>query len=272
MKPFAFQHMNLEDHPVFVNISVIHYKKPLYNEVLTGSGKPYLCFTYGKITKITSEGQQKEVSQVELQPVENYYSLSTEANSRIIALSIKPDLLFNITNTPIGKQTGNVYHILEPGLQNSLNKIKNRLENLSDIEEIWAFIESELATYNSSWKKPVPISHIIDYIFERKGHISLQEILQEFPLAKSTLHAHFKKYIGLPPKFYIRLIHFNFIVREMLKNNSSVKDFIYDSNYYDYSHFKKDFKIFLGINPAELEKIKDKSLATLFDEVAYRLR
>lgn len=272
MKPFAFQHLNLKDHPVFINLSVIQYNQPLQNEILIGSGKPYLCFIYGEITKLDSEGNFKKVNGIELQPVENHYSMSTEVNSKIIAIAIKPDLLYNITRSGIGNQTGNLFNGLEKEFQKQLIILKESLQDIHDIQKIWEVIKSQLDSFTYRWSNPTPISQIIDFIYQKKGNISLKDILERFPLAKSTLHAHFKKYIGVPPKFYVRLIHFNFVIREMLENNISIKNFIYDSNYYDYSHFKKDFQIFMGMKPTDLEKIKDKSLDNLFQNVAYRLK
>jgi AraC-like DNA-binding protein len=57
----------------------------------------------------------------------------------------------------------------------------------------------------------------------------------------------FNKEVGASPYQFICLVRFNFIIRELTENkHNSLEELIQKYNYYDHSHFEKDFKKFLG--------------------------
>ena len=271
MQPFVFQHKDLESHPLFINLSLIQYVNTVEKDLLIGSGKAFICFTYGNFNKITSQGSKPEIGPVEVQPVENFYHLGSSNHSKLIAIGIKPDLLYNIVELPENMPPENLFPLLPPALQELFLQLRNRLSNVVDIKEAEKIIIKNLSPFIHQWSAPTPLTPIINMIFEKEGKTTIQEILNHFPVSKSSLHSYFKRYIGFPPNFYIRLIRFNFFLRSILRNSYSIQEAIYQNEYFDYSHLKKDFARFTGITPKELNQIKNKSLIEVFEKINYRI-
>ncbi|MBR9916006.1 MAG: AraC family transcriptional regulator [Algicola sp.] len=59
----------------------------------------------------------------------------------------------------------------------------------------------------------------------------------------------FKKIVGLTPGKYIRLYRFLKLMRKHESHEIDLNDLILMYNYYDRSHFTKDFKLFMRQSP-----------------------
>lgn len=95
------------------------------------------------------------------------------------------------------------------------------------------------------------IDEAIDLIFKRRGLISVDEILKKLPISQKNLQIQFKKMVGLTPIKFIKLNKFLSMIKYMKKKKISITELIDTYNYYDLSHFTKDFKLFMGQTPSE---------------------
>ena len=78
------------------------------------------------------------------------------------------------------------------------------------------------------------------------------EIIDNYPNTQKHLIDQFKKYIGLTPKYYQRILRFNEILQQIQKKeNITWTQIAYQCGYSDQSHFIKEFKHFSGFNPKE---------------------
>ena len=87
-------------------------------------------------------------------------------------------------------------------------------------------------------------------IINEKGLISLQEIQQKINISERSLERYFKKNIGISPKFYSRVIRLSNIFKLIQEGKTNWADIIYQSGFYDQSHFIKNFKEFTGEEPS----------------------
>ncbi len=80
----------------------------------------------------------------------------------------------------------------------------------------------------------------------------LNRLVQAYPHTQKHLIDQFKKYVGLTPKYYQRILRFNEILAQIhQKEKLSWTQISYDCGYADQSHFIKEFKHFSGFNPEE---------------------
>lgn len=93
------------------------------------------------------------------------------------------------------------------------------------------------------------IDKAIDFIFEKKGMLQINDLLKKVSFSQKSLETKFKKIIGLTPGKYIKLIRFSALMRKYKGNEINLNDLIYSYDYYDQSHFIKDFKLFLNQTP-----------------------
>lgn len=63
----------------------------------------------------------------------------------------------------------------------------------------------------------------------------------------------FLKYVGYTPKHYYRIVRFNKALRQMHESKKSLTSICYDCDYYDQSHFIKDFRQFTGTTPKHFQ-------------------
>ena len=78
--------------------------------------------------------------------------------------------------------------------------------------------------------------------------LNVLDIINEISTSQKTLEVQFKKIVGLTPGRYIRLFRFQQLMRKYYSGDIELKDLIYKYNYYDSSHFAKDFKLFMKQN------------------------
>ena len=95
-----------------------------------------------------------------------------------------------------------------------------------------------------------PIESTLDLIFNSKGMATVTEMTTIAGVGERQLERLFKKYVGLSPKYYARIIRFNYIFQLIKSKNSSWTEIVYQSGYYDQSHFIRNFKAFTGEDPS----------------------
>ena len=95
------------------------------------------------------------------------------------------------------------------------------------------------------------IDRAIHLIEEKEGMVSVCDILSQFPFSQKTFETHFKKIVGVTPGKFIRLHRFTKLMRRYESQELSVKDLILMYDYYDRSHFAKDFKLYMNESPRQ---------------------
>lgn len=108
-----------------------------------------------------------------------------------------------------------------------------------------------------------PLKAPLDLIFNSNGMVSVSEMAQAVSLGERQLERLFKKYIGLSPKYYARIIRFNYIFQLIKSEKSTWAEIVYQSGYYDQSHFIRNFKAFTGEDPSSYF-FQEKNLANFF--------
>ena len=88
-------------------------------------------------------------------------------------------------------------------------------------------------------------------IKEEQGLLSVNDLLKKVPFSQKTLENNFKKMVGLTPSKYIRIQRFLNLMKKYENNTIDFKDLIYMYNFYDESHFAKDFKSFTSKLPKD---------------------
>ncbi|MAU70766.1 MAG: AraC family transcriptional regulator [Pseudozobellia sp.] len=80
--------------------------------------------------------------------------------------------------------------------------------------------------------------------------ISLPTVQNELNITERSLERYFKQYVGISPKLYARINRFQTALETLRKSNfDSLTDIAYQNNYFDQSHFIRDFKEFAGTTP-----------------------
>lgn len=178
------------------------------------------------------------------------YELEINSTSENIGLAMKPTSLYKILNTDISKL--NDQHIPLSQVNKNLNDLfskvfmANRHNESKLIEEIYALFENISISTDPNL---LHIDNCIEYISQKEGLLQVNDLLHIIPLSQKTLEIQFKKIVGITPGKYIRHYRFKRLMQKYGSGKYRISDLMYMFDYYDQSHFTKDFKFFIGQNP-----------------------
>ncbi|MGH1366472.1 MAG: AraC family transcriptional regulator [Calditrichia bacterium] len=176
------------------------------------------------------------------------YGFANFANAPIISLANK--------ETPIAQLFGD-----KPAgeLEQSIIAAKDTQGRIEIIEDFLNTKLKEQSTIDNIVKSTV------DAIFQSKGSKSIHAILKDELPKRRNLERKFLKQVGISPKQLGKVIRLQTALTMILsEQRESLTQIAYDSDYYDQSHFIKDFKEFTGTNPKEFSKDQQHILSSLF--------
>lgn len=183
------------------------------------------------------------------------YQFSVNEVGYSCGINFKPTTLFKLTNLDVSEFTNknvclnSIAKVLSEKFEfifkNHQNDFKNMFKKIEDLILELPLIEN---------KNTIAIDEVVDFIHEKEGMLAVSELIEKIPFGQKTLETQFKKMVGLTPAKYIRVHRFINLMKQYEKNNINLKDLIYMYDYYDESHFLKDFKSFTSKSPKEFFK------------------
>ncbi|SNR15119.1 helix-turn-helix domain-containing protein [Tenacibaculum jejuense] len=145
------------------------------------------------------------------------------------------------------------------------SELITRLKNLKSIEAKIRCIDTFLLkmfneNYNSDDEKWNPI---IDELYYQYNAINLADLSNKLQLSIRQFQRNFKSQFGITPKKFQQIARMQSIVKKgLLNNDKNYLSTIYDSGYFDQSHFIKDFKAMVKRKP--LEYFNEQNFTTNF--------
>jgi hypothetical protein len=95
----------------------------------------------------------------------------------------------------------------------------------------------------------------IDTILSTKGRVAINEILNYDLARRRQLERKFSQRVGISPKQLGKIIRLQETLKMLLnQHEGSLTEIAYENQYFDQSHFIKDFKEFTGVNPKDFYK------------------
>jgi AraC-like DNA-binding protein len=177
------------------------------------------------------------------------YNFSTNSITTSIGANLHPTALHKLLNIDVSKlknthapllQINKIFH----------DKLVSIFQDFKDYNELIYNLNSFfLNTPLHINKNTRQIDRAISLIREKEGLLSVLDILDEILISQKSLEIYFKKIVGLTPGKYIRQYRFIKLMRKYESKELDLKDLMYMFNYYDSSHFSKDFKLFMLQTP-----------------------
>lgn len=189
------------------------------------------------------------------------YQFLVNSKGHSYGISFHPTAIYKLTKLDVSTITGKhlpliefskaLYETLNPIFKKHQNNISNLTKNLKKALSYFPLEQNNTITQ---------IDRVIELIQLKEGLINTNEILDYVNFSQKTLETQFKKIIGLTPGKYIRLYRFLKLMRKYESKEIDLKDLIHMYNYYDQSHFAKDFKHFMKQSPKEYFKSEHRLL------------
>jgi AraC-like DNA-binding protein len=231
------------------------YKQFGPGEVIWAKGDVELLFHFGA-RYINSKNEIISCSFL-IGPLTNYINLTSFGNIRLVGARFHPGGF-------------------APFFRISMNSLRNQIVPLSDLigrnaeileERLFeASLEDSISVLQHFLLEKLhtvsyhPISELAKWVEKENGMVPLQNIEQLTGLSLRQIERKFNEFVGFSPKKMATIYRFN-AAREHLRKHPEmdVMDLAFHYGYYDYSHFSKDFRKYLGITPIEF---KNSMLAT----------
>ena len=107
--------------------------------------------------------------------------------------------------------------------------------------------------------KPDAMVSVAHHIDQQEGHVNLSSLCGQTGLSVKQFERRFKATTGFPPKIYARIARFQSTKRKYVScNMNSLTELAYACNYYDQSHFTREFIEFSGVPPSHYFSYIDK--------------
>ena len=185
----------------------------------------------------------------------NYLSISAHPDSEMLVVQFKPQGAYPFFHQPINQYNDKVIPA-EQIFGASILNTRKAILNESKTEKKFEVIEKWLT--NRFQESLIPNEALTNIVMamQEQPQVPLHQVTADFPNSHKHLIDEFKKYCGLTPKIYHRILRFNEILQLIHKKEKiSWSNIAYQCGYTDQSHFIKEFKAFSGFNPQEFIKL-----------------
>lgn len=235
------------EHSFFKDIVRIDYSFDTQPMLINDYGYSYLMFCYGEFTAIDHKGSAVPVPHCLLKSTGDYFNITAKKNNIWITFEMPNHVLHNITGIPAFESRNKLYDLKDYVDSQLCDELYEKLRNVKDLNELSRITDSYLQPYYNTWQRPLVSTPIVDFIYQEKGLIKLSDLLEKVAFSERTLERLFKKEVGSTPYRFICLVRFNYVIREVEHNpDIKISTLVARYNYFDHSHFEKDFKKFLG--------------------------
>ncbi|QUS59042.1 AraC family transcriptional regulator [Pseudovibrio brasiliensis] len=99
-------------------------------------------------------------------------------------------------------------------------------------------------------KAPAYLHKGIKMIEKANGAIRLSEVIDSCNVPARTFHSAFKEVVGLPPKYFCRVIQFNYVGQLIVSNGyDQLAGIAAEAGFFDQAHFSRAFQEFAAQSP-----------------------
>jgi len=195
--------------------------------------------------------------------IRKHFFLENTGASGIIGIKLKPTALTHLFGLAMHHFTDKVIDI-SSALGQHFTSTEQKLRASTDHEEKISLLNTHFKNLIAKYPfKESVADKAIDLIFARHGMIPVSAIALAAGVGERQLENLFKSYVGLSPKFFTRIIRFNYIFKLIQENNQSWSGLAYEASFFDQSHFIRNFRDFTGENPSDYA-FDEKNLANFF--------
>lgn len=182
-----------------------------------------------------------------------------------IAICFYPHGFANFANTPLKNLVDKETPIENLFGEIQANELEQRILHATNTQERIEIIETFLLNkLNEETTVENIVKTTVDTLISTKGSIPINIILKDDLSKRRQLERYFKKQIGISPKQLSKVIRLQATLQMLLNTSETLTDIAYENEYFDQTHFIKDFKEFVGITPKEFLGNESMALSTLF--------
>lgn len=235
------------NHSFIKDIVRIDYEADMPLQCVNDYGFSYIMFRFGDFEAYDYQNNPVPIPKIFVKGTGDFFNVKAYNKSTWISIELPNHSLYNITKLIATKCRNKLIDLYDYVNASILDKLYYEIYENKTVASMSQTLDKHLHQFYSTWNYDLDSTVIVNHIYNLKGLLSVSELSEQFPYGERTIERMFHREVGSSPYRFICLVRFNFIIRELEhKDSDSLEDLIVKYNYYDHSHFEKDFKKFLG--------------------------
>lgn len=173
---------------------------------------------------------------------------------RAIRVDLLPGGMYRLLGTPMHEHFDDGFNARDIfGVD--MRILNDQLQHILDLEEGKDLVEKFLLSRVKDLKEKLPFDSAIQILFRAQGKMSMEETAALSCLSLRQFERKCQERLGMNPKLFARILKFSkaYRLHEALPQQSWIS-IAHQAGYYDQMHMIKDFKVFTGVNPSEIEQ------------------
>lgn len=243
--------------------AIFHYEgfKPDHSiERVVPTGHIFILFELDGYVRNTYNNQTlqpiAEYSKVWLSGAHrDHISISVHDDSQMLVVQFKPygsHPFTHVSTETLNERVMPVQEVMGEGLLH----LRDEMMETQNTDDKFSLIEQWLLDrFDQSRQAPVELREFIAEL-QAQPIIKLHDLVESYSSTQKNLISQFRKYVGLTPKAYQRILRFNDLLLKIKQQETfSWAEVAYECGYSDQSHFIREFQNFSGMNPDEFAKL-----------------
>jgi AraC-like DNA-binding protein len=170
-----------------------------------------------------------------------------------LGVRLYPHAVNQLLNMPANEVVNHVFDFSDVLRQDGTD-LADQVYSAANTHERIAGV-SDYLTKKTANKKLDPVKYFVDQVIRGKGPVDISKMQEESGLSVKQFERRFKAIAGFPPKYFARIARFQAVKDSYaLGNFQSMTSLAYACNYFDQSHFNREFKEFSGVQPLQYFK------------------
>lgn len=237
--------------------------RTVVQQKIVPDGFPELIFHYAEPYRININGVWETQSPCLLAgQIRNHFFLENTGTSGMIGVKLKPTAVTRLFGIQMDQLTDKVLDA-EEAIGDCITRLGKSILGNKNHEQKVAVIETFLSSIEKNEYMGDVVDEAINIMVEHNGMLTISDVLQKLDVGERKLERLFQKYVGISPKFYSRIIRFNYIFSIVQEQSMSWSELALNAGFYDQSHFIKNFQEFTGEDPTEYF-FEDENMANFF--------
>lgn len=196
------------------------------------------------------------------------YSFTYRKKLDLFGVVLKPTAVKLLTKMPVSELKNSVveadYHISK-----DLRTLHEKISELPIEQRIQQFEQWFTTLISCISQDPLFTDWAVEEIIKQKGVISTNKLAKALKVSERHLQRAFKDRIGLRPHKYATIIKINHIVNDFNRGNSQLIDLLCQYEYYDKSHFRKQFKALTQTTLSSYLGFQNKAAQSFLSQIAF---
>lgn len=194
-------------------------------------------------------------------------NLSMGYNTMVIYVGFVPGALYRLLGVPMEEMCDRSFDSTL-FLTSEINVVSEQINSQNNYADILRIVENFLLKKATHLKPILPIDRVVARMTNGPKLVTVDSMAKEACISVRQLERQFKKRIGMGPKVFTKLVRFSRAWNMRERNpDLSWNNIAHHFDYADHMHLIKEFKLFAGTLPSQLQHELEKSTLRLQAEL-----